>query len=180
MNKRLAKPGNGSLNPPVDNPPAKLSQDITYDWSPELVKTCTRRFILRASRRTQSALLLLLALGIFCIAKGAPVGWVMIAFGLVPVFIWLRGYQRSVKLAESRSDREVTVRVDPESMTFRTSEKESTLKWSQIKEAWISPDVLMLFPQGTRQYIALPVASIGEDLKQYIETNIRQNGGKVA
>jgi len=107
-------------------------------------------------------------------------GWVLIGLSVWLVFLFSRQYLRTVKLAEERSDRQVTVRVEPESITFRTSEKESTLKWSQIGEAWSSPDVLMLFPQGSRNYIALPVASLGDDLRQYIETNIRQSGGKVA
>lgn len=87
---------------------------------------------------------------------------------------------RAVTPADERSDRKVTIRVESDSITLRTSQKESTLKWSEIKEVWSSPDVLMLFPQGTRQYIAMPVASLGDDLRQYIETNIRQSGGKVS
>lgn len=71
------------------------------------------------------------------------------------------------------------LRVDPESIFVRTARQESTLKWSEIKELWSSPDVLMLFPQNSPQYIALPVASLGEDLRQYIESNFRQHGGKV-
>ena len=122
---------------------------------------------------------LLLAGGIFCLVKGMVAGWILIGLSVWIAFLFLGQYLRPVKLAEERSDRQVTVRVEPESITFRTSEKESTLKWPEIKEVWSSPDALMLFPQGSRSYIALPVASLGDDLRQYIETNVRQNGGKV-
>jgi hypothetical protein len=164
----------------MDNPPAKLSQDITFEWSPELLATCARRYLLRQSRRTQVIILLLLALGVFCLVKGMMGGWVLVGLSIWFTFLLSRQYLRAVKLVEEIPDRKVTVRVDPESITFKTSQKESTLKWPQIKEAWSSPDSLMLFPQGTAQYIALPVTPLGEDLQKYIETNIRQNGGKIS
>jgi hypothetical protein len=53
------------------------------------------------------------------------------------------------------------------------------IKLSDIKLAWSLPDALMLFPHTKSQYIALPVASLGEDLRQYIVTSIQKNGGKV-
>lgn len=177
--KRLAKSNGWFLNPRVDNPPAKLSQDITFEWSPELIGTCTRRYVLRKSRKTQVLSLVVLALGIFFVARGTVAGWVFIG-----VFVWLAclflvPYLKTVKRAGEIPDRKVTVRIDPESIFLRTSQKESTLKWSEIKMIWSAPDVLMLFPQGSSQYIALPVTSLGEELRRYIETNIRQNGGKV-
>lgn len=168
------------MNPPVDNPPAKLSQDITFELSPELVGTCTRRYILRKSRQSQVLLPFLIAIGIFLVVRGVVAGWVFIALGVWVASLFLRHYLRAVKVARERPDRQVTVRVEPEGITFRTSQQESTFKWPQIKEVWSSPDVLMLFPQGGSQYIAVPVASLGDDLRQYIEMNIRQNGGKVA
>lgn len=164
----------------MDNPPAKLSQDITYDWSPELIKTSARRYILRQSRQTQVLLPLILVIGIICLAKGIVAGWVFIGVSVWIAVLFLKQYMRAVTPADERSDRKVTIRVESDSITLRTSQKESTLKWSEIKEVWSSPDVLMLFPQGTRQYIAMPVASLGDDLRQYIETNIRQSGGKVS
>lgn len=164
----------------MNNPPAKLSQNITFDFSPELIRTCTRRYILRQSRRTQVLVPLLLAVGIFCLVKGMVAGWILIGVSVWIAILLLGHYLRAVKLVEERADRQVTVRVEPESITFRTSEKESIFKWPEIKQAWSSPDALMLFPQGSRSYIALPVASLGEDLRQYIESNIRQNGGKVS
>lgn len=163
----------------MDKPPAKLSQDITFEWSPELIADCTRRYILRKSRRTQSLLLLLLALGVFCLVKGMVAGWILIGVCVWILSLFLRHYLRTIKAAKETSDRKVTLRIDPESIFVRTSQQESTLKWPQIKQLWTSPDVLMLFPQGTSQYIALPVASLGEDLHEYIETNVRQHGGKV-
>ena len=164
----------------MNNPPVKLPQEITFDWSPELVKTCARRFILRGSRRTQALLLLLLALGVFCIVQGALGGWILIGFCVWLVSLFVRRYLRTVRFAEQRSDRKVAVHVEPESITFHTSQKESELKWSEIREIWSLPDVLMLFPAGSSDYIALPVAAIGEDVRQFIEGNVKQHGGKVA
>lgn len=106
-------------------------------------------------------------------------GWILIGVCVWILSLFLRHYLRTIKAAKETSDRKVTLRIDPESIFVRTSQQESTLKWPQIKQLWTSPDVLMLFPQGTSQYIALPVASLGEDLHEYIETNVRQHGGKV-
>lgn len=163
----------------MDKPPAKLSQDITFEWSPGLIATCTRRYILRKSRRTQALVLLLLALGIFCLIKGMAGGWILIGLCLWIPSLFLRNYLRTIKVAKETSDRKVTVRIDPETIFVHTSQEDSTLKWSQINAVWSSADVLMLFPHGRSQYIALPVAPLGNDLRQYIETAVRQSGGKV-
>ena len=121
----------------------------------------------------------MLVIGIFCLVKGMVAGWIFIGLSVWLAFLFLLQYLKMVTPAVARSDRQVTVRVEPESITFRTSQKESKFNWPQIKEVWSSPDVLMLFPQGSRSYIAVPVASLGDDLRQYIETNIQQSGGKV-
>lgn len=122
----------------------------------------------------------MLALGIFCIVKGLASGWIMIGFCVLLVLLWVRHYFKTINVARERPDRGVTVCVEPDSITFRTSEKESTLTWSQFREVWSAPDVLLLFPHGSKSYIVLPVDALGEDLRRYIETNVRQNGGKVA
>ena len=76
-------------------------------------------------------------------------------------------------------DRHVTVRIEPESITLRTSEHVSTMKWSLIKQVWSFPDVLLLFTYGRANYVGIPVAAIGPESKRYVEDRIRQHGGKV-
>ncbi len=77
-------------------------------------------------------------------------------------------------------DHRVTVRVEPESITFQTSERSTTLKWSAIKTLWSYPDVLLFFTYDRQTYTAVPVAALGEDLRRFIEEKVREHGKDAA
>ena len=77
-------------------------------------------------------------------------------------------------------DRKVTVRIEPESITFQTSEQTTTMKWSRIKKLWRYPDVLLLFTYDQQTYSMLPAAPLGEDWRRFIEEKVREHGGQVA
>ena len=137
----------------------------------------------RYSRRRMIAYFLLVA-G-FAIAavvlEGGEVFWWLVVL-LVATFAF-RGYryfQTATKVIDDMPDRRVTVRFEPESITFQTSEALATYKWSRIKRLWRFPDVLLLFTYSQFGYSILPVASLGDDLQRFIELRVRENGGEVA
>jgi YcxB-like protein len=100
-----------------------------------------------------------------------------------PVFcvcFWLAYYGRALKIRQEMPDKRVTLRIEPESITFQTNERSTTLKWSAIKLLWSYPDVLFFFTYDREIYTAVPVAALGDDLSQFIEQKVREHGKEVA
>lgn len=83
---------------------------------------------------------------------------------------------------EEVSDNRITVRVEPESITFESIEMVSTLKWSAIKRLWKFPEVLLIgCHKNTKTgFSPLPVAPLGAELCRFIEEKVREHGGKVS
>jgi hypothetical protein len=94
--------------------------------------------------------------------------------------LWLAYYRRIQKIREEMPDHRVTLRVEPESITFQTSERSTTLKWSAIKMLWSYPDVLFFFTYDKQIYTAVPVAALGDELRGFIEEKVREQGKEVA
>jgi hypothetical protein len=76
-----------------------------------------------------------------------------------------------------------TVRVESESITVTSEKGSSTLKWSAVKTVRKFPDVVLLFwdkKNSLDRAIALPAASLGEEVSRFIEDRVKEHGGQVA
>lgn len=165
----------------MDTPPITLPREITYEWSQELVKLGARRFIIRqAGRRLLVFLCIIAALIAILAFMGDASWWLLAILALIPPCLWVVYYFRVTSIRYEMPDRRVTVWVDPESITFQTSEHVTTMKWSGIKRLWSFSDVLLLFTYTKQNYSVLPVAPLGEELRRYIENKVRESGGEVA
>ncbi len=165
----------------MNTPPITLPREISYEWSPDLVKLGARRFIVRQVGRRMLVFMGFLAVLIALLALlGQPLWWLLGIVALIPLLLWLVYYYRITHIRYEMPDRRVTVRVELDSITFETSEHRSTLKWSGIKKLWSFSDVLLLFTYTKQTYSALPVAPLGEELRRYIESKVRENGGEVS
>jgi hypothetical protein len=108
--------------------------------------------------------------------------WLLIVISILPfaswaVHNWAVGQIRAVGPAPR-----YTVRVDPESITITTEKGSSTLKWSRIGNLWKYPDMIFIFwdkKTDINHAVALPTASLGEDLSRFIEDRVREHGGVV-
>jgi len=164
----------------MEQPPISLPREISYEWSPDLVKLGTRRFIMRQAGRRMIVFLILIGLLIAALAlMGATFWWLLAIAAVIPPCLWLVYYLRVTRTRYEMPDPRVTVRIDQESITFQTSETSSTMKWSGIKRLWSFPDVLLVFTYTKQTYSALPVEPLGDELKRYIENKVRENGGEV-
>jgi hypothetical protein len=106
--------------------------------------------------------------------------WLVIGVPVFFVCAWFAYYRRIQKIRQEMPDHRVTLRIEPETITFQTSERSTTLKWSAIKTLWSYPDVLFFFTYDKQIYTAVPVAALGDDLKQFIEQKVREEGKVVA
>jgi len=119
-----------------------------------------------------------MAIGIGGLIVGAGDGfwWLVIGAPAAYAGFWRAYYDRVKKIREEMPDHRVTVRVEPESITFQTSERTTTIKWSGIKAVWSYPDVLLLFTYDRQTYTAVPSAALGEELRRFIEDKVREHG----
>ena len=170
-------PAQGSVDPPTADSP----RDVTYEWSRDLIRRSVWRFSSRRLGRAIAAVVLLLLLGIASAMAGFAtwMPWLFISVAIGVGLVWLRYYLFVTKAYDEMRDRRITVRIEPDTITFRSSEMVSTIKWSLIKQAWSFPDVMLLFIYGRTNYVTLPVAPIGEELRSYVVERIRTHGGKV-
>lgn len=89
-------------------------------------------------------------------------------------------YFRATRIQAELPPRQATIRIEPEGISFVTSDYSSTMKWSLIKQVWKFPDVLLVFAFGKWNYTAIPVAPLGNEARQFIEDKVREHGGKVS
>ena len=115
-----------------------MQHEISYEWSEEFVRLSTRRFVFRYARRSFIFCVVLLALGVcgLILAGGDAFWWLVIGLPVAYICFWRAYYDRIRKIRLEMPDHRITVRVEPESITFQTSDRSSTLKWSAIKALW--------------------------------------------
>jgi hypothetical protein len=158
-----------------------MQREISFEWSHELVRYATLRFISRYAGGSLIAAAILMIVSIVALVVGRAEGfwWVGIFLPVIYFLIWLGYYMRSVRICDEMPDRKVTVRLDPESITFETSEHSTMMKWSGIRKLWRYSKVLLLFTYDQQTYSMLPVAPLGEDGRRFIEEKVREHGGQV-
>jgi hypothetical protein len=159
-----------------------MNREITYELSPELVRIGTRRFIFRSAGPSFIFSLIALVIGAAGLIMGgrSVFWWLLTILPFCHGFIWVNYYCRMTKKMDEMPDRRITVRSEPDSITFQTSERTSTIKWSYIKKVWKYPDILLLFTNSRMTYTLIPVAPLGEQLKQFIEDKVKEHGGQIA
>lgn len=91
-----------------------LPCEITYEWSPDLVKLGARRFILRQAGRRLVVFLCIMAVLVAALAfMGEASWWLLAIVAVFPPFLWLVYHFRVTRIRHEMSDRRVIVRVQP-------------------------------------------------------------------
>lgn len=160
-----------------------MRHEISYEYSPELARRGTQRFISAYAGPWLVAFAIAAALALVGVIAGKePVFcWGVIILWAVQGLPWLRYYKASIKKCEEMTDRKVTLRAEPEGLSFQTSLYSSTLKWAAISCLYIYPDLLLVFFDKTLKtaYTILPVAALDEETMNFIKQQVREHGGKV-
>lgn len=155
---------------------------ISYEWSPELVRIGTRRYIARHVGSRLVAFAAALVVAAIALAAGSAGGfwWVVIIVSALYLLIWAGHDLRMVKMRDERPDPMVSIRMEPECITFQSSEQTTTMKWSGFKKLWRFKEVLLVFLHGQRAYLILPAGPLGEEGRRFLEDKVREHGGQVA
>ncbi len=161
-----------------------MQLEITYQYTPQLAKTASRRFIRRQAAGSFLAIAVLPALGVAAYLSGIGSSCLLIISIGLPVLIasmWWSYHRRAADACKTLPDPRVTLLLEAESIGFRTSEHSSTLKWTRVKQVWRFPDVLLLFTYDTNAgYTAVPTKELGGEGTLHLLEKVREHGGKVS
>jgi hypothetical protein len=159
-------------------PPVNISREITFEWSLDFAKAIRRRHFSRQIRRPCLAFLPIGIIGLLGVLLHSQRGesgggyWFLICISILPFALWGIHHCSTSQMRCVGAVPLFTVRVEPESITITSEKGSSTLKWSAVKTMWRFPDVVLLFWDAKNRLdhaIALPTASLGEEVSRFIE-----------
>jgi hypothetical protein len=173
----------------MDTQPAIISREITFDWTLDFARAIRRRHFSHQIRRPCLVFLPIGIIGLLGIwlhsQRGESGGgyWFLICLSILPFVLWGMHHWATNQIQPAGAVPRFTVRVEPESITVTSEKGSSTLKWSAVKTVWKFPDVVLLFwdkKNSLDHAIALPTASLGEEVSKFIEDRVKEHGGQVA
>ena len=160
-----------------------MQREISYEFSPALVRLAARRFIVRYAGAWLALSIPIMILGVAWLTLGTdqPLWWLAVILPAGFWALWVRHYLTVAKICDTMSDRRISVRVDDDSITLQSADGQATMRWSSIKRLWRFPEVLLLFwHRKDSNYSILPVETLGSELAQFIQDKVREHGGEVA
>jgi len=162
--------------------PISLPCEVTYEWSPKLAKMGARRFLLRQGWPAIVGLSVIVGfLGVLLALSGENYWWFLVAAAVAfPWFVWWRGVHRATRTGCVLPAGRITLRIEPDAITFQRDGHDSATKWSEIRKLWCFPDVLLLFFRTSRGCCVIPLAPLGEELKRHIARKVKEYGGEVS
>lgn len=152
----------------MSEPPIEFS----YEYTDDLVHRVTQRFFFRRYGTWMLVVGFLSIASIVMLLESGP-GFlpiaVLVVFCLYPVS-WFQYRRRALAVARSMPDRTLHVTATDDDITFATTEHRATLVWGRIREAWLFPDVWLLFPYtGSGSFTAAPVPAFEAHREFFLE-----------
>jgi hypothetical protein len=163
-----------------------MSFEITVRYTEAILRRAARRFLWRFMGR--EALLppagFLLALLLWFVLDVRE--WYVVVLGggclMLSALVLLAGalsLNRAVKRFRTMKGTAVVWRFDEDGLTSESELGRSEGKWQAASALWRFPEVWLLF-FGSASYSTLPADSLAPELRAFLETKVRQAGGKVA
>jgi len=162
-----------------------MSFEITVRYTEAILRRAARRFLWRFMGR--EALLppagFLLALLLWFVL--AVREWYVVVLGggclMLTAMVLLAGVlytNRAVKRFRLMKDPAVVWRFSEEGLSSASELGTIEAKWEAVSGLWRFPDVWLLF-FGSTGYSTLPADSLALELRTFLESKVRQAGGKI-
>ena len=171
----------------MEKPPVILPKEISFQWSRDFMKLRARCFMSRSSYRLPFGICLgVAALGVGGLVfdsrpESHIVCWQLLLFQLYPALVYGWRYLATSRIRHTDLNRRITARIEQESFSIDNGEIVTTLRWKAVKRLWKFPDLFLLFTDIYRPtFVTLPVNELAEETKTFIETKVRENGGKIS
>src|ERR1051325_10672758 len=153
----------------------------TFKLAPGMIRRAIQRFLIRRHRLAILVLFVVLASGLIGLHRdhGALRWWgaeLIAGAGLIGS---LMEYRKTLdKARNSFANQRTTLRVEPSKIILETNDITCLMAWSEVKQIHLFPEVMLLFYHQT-QCAIIPIDALGEKVTGFIETRVRENGGKV-
>jgi hypothetical protein len=163
-----------------------MTYEITVTYTESLVRTATRRFLVKFLGWDYLAvcLLMLICLGVL-VALGQR-GWFVGAAGavlalaiLVAVSVIIGYHRRATSALRKMRTPQAKWVFDDDGIAVESDVSAGRAKWRAIEKLWCFPEVWLLFvARGV--YSTLPVDALSEETKAFILHKLQEAGAKIS
>lgn len=163
-----------------------MKYEVTVEYSEELIKTATRRFLAKllgwdylvAWLVMLAALIVLLCLGQRGWFVGA-LGAVLVIAALVAVMVWVVFHRRALTTLRRMETPKALFVFDDDGIAVTSDLSSGNLKWQAIQKLWCFPEAwLLFFAKGV--YSTLPTGCLTDEIKQFIVGKLKEQGTRIS
>jgi hypothetical protein len=160
-------------------------RQATLHYSPELLRQAVRGFWWRVLGWPFVAAMALLTLGVVLLWLGGDRSWLLgvlaVVWGLgvlFPVALYAVHHRSRFQVLARMGRPQAQLTVDPERLMFVTDTSSVALPWSAVQALWRFETcwLLLLSPS---QYVTLPLADLDPAMAAFVESRVRDAGGKL-
>jgi membrane associated rhomboid family serine protease len=163
-----------------------MTYEITVNYTEALIRRITRRFVNRfLGLSFYLALGILGASALFFVIQGNT-GWIVglagAVFGMgvaIVVLLHTVPIRSAVAILRRMPSQSTTFVFDDDGISIRNETGAGVGKWWVIKKVWKFPEAWLLF-HAKNVYWTLPIAMVSEEMKAFIESKVKEGGGKVS
>lgn len=152
---------------------------ITAEYSPELIKTVSRRFVLRFLGVGYFIALAVLIIFVGYLTLNKMNDWitgalsVVLAFGIVvPFALWWKTERTGLARLKQMDKPTVKFEFNDKGITADSELGKATVGWKSVEKIWEFPNAWLLFV-GKQQYNTIPTSALSNDLKNFIRAQYR-------
>lgn len=159
--------------------------EVTVEYSGTLIKTVTRRFLLRHFGWKRLVLIAVVILAALYLLSFGSRDWVFgVAIACLAILVvvlparYIMAYTRSMSVFRKLSSPTATFTFTEDELSAKTDLGVSVLKWSAIQKIWRFPEAWLIFLTDW-QYLTLPIERVDETMRQFILAKVGEHGGRM-
>ena len=163
-----------------------MEYEVTVEYTEKLVKTATRRFLVKflgwdflaAWSVLLAALITLVCLGKRDWFVGA-IGAVLGLSALLALIVWIVFHRRALSTLRKMQNPKAIFVFDDEGIAVTSDLSSGKVMWPAVEKLWCFPEAwLLFFTKGA--YSTLPTAYLSNEVKDLIIRKLKQQGVKIS
>jgi len=163
-----------------------MNKTITLTYSEELVKKSVVAFWQRTLGVGFFVALLALLGGFVLLLVAGNHSWYVGVLGTVLIFgvifaiaLFLNHYRSALKKLRQMHPAQATLQLSDSGFVMTSTIGTSQLTWAAVTDVWQFPTFWLLF-FSKAQFVTIPLETLSQETRSFVEQNVRNAGGKVA
>lgn len=159
-----------------------MKYEVTAEYTEQLVKTATRRFLSKLLGWEYSMLWAAMLAVFIALGYRGGHAWPMGACGSIAAILPLlyvlvhHAYSRRAIIAfRKRENPQTTFSFDDEGIGASSELATGHVKWPAVEKLWCFPEAWLVF-LGKNSYWTLPTTCLTDDIKQFITNKLKEHG----